>query len=215
MKKLTLLFGLASGVVFAAAFQNGGFESPVLITSPDFVTVPTGWVKFDPTANGLFMEGYSTFSLPTLGGQGTQAFGFGGNGAVLGDLSQTFDTVAGGQYRIGFQYVIQQGSEFEDMRVQALNVATVLANSAIRFNNQAWITATLNFTAGGSATTLKFSDTTGAVDPGTGLGTNWAVDAVTVTRLDTSTVPEPSTLAFVSLGGLAALVLRKTKSRNS
>jgi hypothetical protein len=36
-----------------------------------------------------------------------------------------------------------------------------------------------------------------------------------VTRLDTSTVPEPSTLAFVSLGGLAALVLRKTKSRNS
>jgi hypothetical protein len=215
MKKLTLLFGLASGLVFASAFQNGGFESPVLTGSPDFGTLPTGWVKFDPLGAGLFMETYATFALPTTGGQGNQAFGFGGNGAQLGDLSQTFDTVAGGQYRVGFQYVIQQGSEFEDMRVQALNGATVLANSPIRFNNQAWITATLNFTAGGSATTLKFSDTTGAVDTGLGFGTNWALDGVTVTRLDTSTVPEPSTLAFVSLGGLAALVLRKIKSRNS
>jgi hypothetical protein len=214
MKKLTLLFGLASGFVFAAAFQNGGFESPVLITSPDFVTVPTGWVKFDPTANGLFMEGYSTFSLPTLGGQGTQAFGFGGNGAVLGDLSQTFDTVAGTQYHVGFQYVVQQGFEFEDLKVSALDGATVLASNAIRFNDRAWVTSVLNFTAASSSTTLRFSDTTGAVDPGFGFGTNWALDAVTVNAPDTPGVPEPSTLALAGLG-LAAFLLRRANSRNS
>ena len=213
MKKLTLLFGLASGVVFAAAFQNGGFESPVLVGSPDFTTVPTGWVKFDPTAQGLFMQVYSTFGLPTLGGQGTQAFGFGGNGAVSGDLSQTFDTVAGTQYHVGFQYLVQQGFEFEDLKVSALDGATVLASNSIRFNDRAWVTSGLNFTADSSSTTLRFSDTTGAVDPGFGLSTNWALDAVTVSGQDVSRVPEPSTLALAGLG-LAAFLLRRAAFRN-
>ena len=215
MKKLTLLFGLASGVVFGAAFQNGGFESPILTASPDFATLPTGWTKVDPTGQGLFMQLYSTFSLPTVGGQGNQAYGFGGNGAQSGSLSQTFDTVSGGQYRVSFQYVIQQGFEFEDLRVAALNGASVLATNDIRFNNTAWATSTLNFTAASSATTLRFSDILGLVDPNLGFSTNWGLDAVTVTRLDATTVPEPSTLAFVSLGGLAALVLRRAWSRQS
>ena len=212
MKKLMLLFALTSALVSASPFQNGGFESPILTTSPDFVTVPTGWVKFDPTAVGLFMETYATFGLPTTGGQGNQAFGFGGNGATMGDLSQTFDTVTGGNYQVGFQYVIQQGPEFEDLRVQALNGTTVLASNAIRFNNTAWVTSILNFTAASNSTTLRFSDTTGAVDPGTGFSTNWALDAVTVTQQGGTTVPEPSTLILVGFGGLAAaFMLRKTK----
>ncbi len=211
MWKFTILLTLSSGLVFGAAFQNGGFEAPVLVVSPDFATVPTGWTKFDPTNVALFMQAYSTFGLPTAGGEGNQAYGFGGNGGVLGDLSQTFDTVAGGNYQVSFQYLVQQGLEFEDLRAQALDGAVPLATVSIRFNNRAWVTATLTFTAASASTTLRFSDTTGAVDPGFGGSTNWALDAVRVNRVDVVGVPEPSTFALLALGGLAALVARKAR----
>ena len=211
MKKL-LLFLVAGGtIVFGAAFQNGGFETPVLSSSPDFGTLPSGWTKVDPTNFALFMQTYATFGLPTTGGEGNQAYGFGGNGGVAGDLSQTFDTVAGGNYVVTFQYLIQQGLEFEDLKAQVLDGAVPLATTSIRFNNRDWVTTTMNFTAGSSSTTLRFSDTTGAVDPGVGFSTNWGLDAVTVTRTDVVGVPEPSTFALLALGGLAALVSRRSR----
>jgi PEP-CTERM motif/Protein of unknown function (DUF642) len=208
MKKLVVLFVLGSAALLASAFQNGGFESPVLSSSPDFGTVPTGWVKVDPSGVGLFMEFYSTFLLPTVNGQGNQAYGFGGNGTVTGNLSQTFDTIAAAAYHVTFQYVVQQGFEFEDLKAEALNGAAVLASNPIRFNNTAWVTATLDFIATGPSTTLRFSDTTGAVDPGFGNSTNWALDAVSVTGPASGAVPEPSSMALVGLGGLAALALK-------
>jgi hypothetical protein len=215
LKKLVLALGLGSGLIFAAPFQNGGFELPVLSTSPDFITVPTGWTKVDPTNVGLFMETYPTFALPTVGGEGSQAYGFGGNGVQSGNLSQTFDTVAGSNYHVSFQYVVQQGREFEDLKVDALNGAAVLATNSIRFNDLAWVTSSLDFTAASSSTTLRFSDTTGAVDPNLGFSTNWALDAVTVNASIGTTVPEPSSFALMVLGGLAAFGSRKLRIRRS
>ncbi len=218
MKKLMIVLGLGSGIVFGAAFQNGGFESPVIMSSPNFGTVPTGWTKVDLTGQGLFMEFYSTFGLPTLGGQGIQAYGFGGNGATSGSLSQTFDTLTAANYMVTFQYVVQQGTAFEDLMVDALNGSTVIASSnPVRFNNTAWVTAILNFTAASSSTTLRFSDITGASGDTTGgQSTNWALDVVTVTQTSSvSPVPEPSTLAFVGLGSLAAFAFRRRIVRSS
>ena len=180
IKKTILLFAFGGSAAFATAFQNGGFEAPSLSSSPSFVTVPTGWVKVDPTNSGLFSQLYITFGLPTLNREGVQAYGFGGNGATTGSLSQTFDTVTATNYDVSFQYVIQQGFEFEDLKVEVIDGATVLATNSIRFNNRAWATSTLSFTAASAATTLRFSDITGAVDPGLGGSTNWALDAVTV-----------------------------------
>ena len=126
---------------------------------------------------------------------------------------QTFDTVALGSYHVTFQYVLQQGTEFEDLLAETLNVTTVLAPRAIRFNNLRWVTQPLDFTATGTSTTLRFTDTTGVVDPALGNSTNWALDAVTVVRTDVTGVPEPSSLTFVGLGSLAAFVLRKRTRR--
>src|SRR5207253_561039 len=130
--KFTLFLTLGSTVLFAGPFQNGGLESPVIAGGFDLTTVPTGWAKFDPTGNGLFMQTYSAFGLPTTGGQGVQAFGFGGNGLTTGSVLQTFDTLNGASYHVSFQYVIQQGSGFEDLVAEALNgaVSAIGSNSA-------------------------------------------------------------------------------------
>jgi hypothetical protein len=132
-----------------------------------------------------------------------------------GNLSQTFDTPATATYHVTFQYVIQQGIEFEDLLAEALNGSTVLASNAIRFNNQGWLTATLDFAATGPTTTLRFSDTTGAVDPGTGFGTNWALDAVTVTQTGGPTpgptaTPEPATFGLAAAAVCVCLLKRRS-----
>jgi hypothetical protein len=208
LKKLMFIVVAAAGMSWGSTFQNGGFESPV-ITGFDFGTVPTGWVKNDATGAGLFLENYSVFSLPTLNGQGTQAYGFGGNGAISGDLSQVFDTIPAANYHVTFQYVVQQGPQFEDLMVKALNGAAVLASNSIRFNNTAWVTSTLDFTAASTSTTLRFSDITGVADPGLGGTTNWALDAVTVAQVGGSAVPEPSNRVLAALGSLVGLALWK------
>jgi len=212
--RVALVFVLTTALLPAAAFTNGSFETPV-ISGFDFTIVPTGWVKTDPTNSGLFLENYSAFSLPTAGGAGTQAYGFGGNGVTTGNLAQTFDTNAGGTYQVTFQYLIQQGLEFESLLAQALNGATVLGSDTEIFNNTAWVTKAFSFTATSSATTLRFSDNTGAALPGTGSGTNWALDAVTVTQTGGPTggaVPEPSGFAMMGLTALAIARLRKRVS---
>lgn len=234
---LILLPGLVSGSLFGSAFQNGGFENPVLISPAfDFSIVPTGWVKFDPSCGGtancvgsaLFMELYSAFGLPTAGGQGTQAFGFGGNFVASGSLVQTFDTTPGATYHVSFQYLIQQGSGFEDLVADVLNgvVSGVSSNSGgcsgagcltttgtVRFNNTAWATRTLDFTAVGPSTSLRFSDFSGVLESTDHIGTNWGLDAVSVTQTSGPTgTPEPLGLAlFVS--GLGAVTFLKLKAK--
>jgi hypothetical protein len=233
-----LLFGLAGGGLSGAAFQNGGFETPVLPGTPtgfDFVVVPTGWVKFDPSCGGianctgsaLFLQLYSAFGLPAAGGQGTQAFGFGGNFITTGSLVQTFDTTPGATYHVSFQYVIQQGAGFEDLVLDVLNgpVSGVATNSAgctgspgclastgtVRFNTTAWVTRTLDFTATVPSTSLRFSDFSG-LEPSDHIFTNWGLDAVSVTQTGGPTaVPEPSGLALI-VCGLAAITFLKLKA---
>ncbi len=214
--KFTFLLTLGGTALLAGPIQNGGFESPGLTSSPDFATLPTGWTKVDPGI-GLFMQVYSTFGLPTTGGEGTQAYGFGGNSVTSGSLLQTFDTVNGASYHVSFQYVIQQGNGLEDLVAEVLNgaVSAIGSNSAgctvgslgclantgrVQFNNTAWVTRTLDFTATSTSATLRFSDFSGLESFGDQFTTNWGLDAVSVTQTGgTPGVPEPSTFTLMSL----------------
>ncbi len=212
MKKFVLVFGLCSAGLFAAAFTNGGFESGTLPSGYDFSNVPTAWAK-GASSGGLFYETYTQGPLPALNGEGSRAFGFGGNGATTGSLAQTFDTIAAGTYLVSFQYVSQQNPNpgFQRLLAEALNGSTVLNSSTQRFNNLAWITTTFSFVAATTSTTLRFSDNPDLVNDGSGFSENWALDAVTVTRTDTqpsSGVPEPSTFALAA-GALAFLADRR------
>jgi Protein of unknown function (DUF642)/PEP-CTERM motif len=208
MIKLSFLAVVACAAAFATTFQNGGFENPVLQTSPDFSTLPTGWSKVDPTGAGLFLELYTTFALPTLNGEGVQAYGFGGNGANSGSLSQTFDTIPGASYTVSYQYVIQQGLEEQGLEVDLLDGVNTLATDSFTFDNTDWLTASLDFTAASSSTTLRFSDTA----PNAGFSTNWALDAVSVTQTNGGiATPEPSSFALLLLGGLTGLGVRRMK----
>jgi Protein of unknown function (DUF642)/PEP-CTERM motif len=214
IKQVTLLFGVFSGSLLASAFQNGSFESPVMSSTLDFITVPTGWTKVDPSCStsciGLFMQQDTKFGIPFVPANGHQSFGFGGNGVTSGSLSQTFDTVVGGIYSVSYQYLIQQGSEQEALEVDALNGGTTLATNAFLFSNTSWTTGTLQFTATGTSSTLKFSDNTGSALPGVGVSTNWALDAVTVTQ--TNATPEPASFVLAGLGAVM-VVLRRRRAK--
>ncbi len=177
--------------------------------------MPTGWVKFDPTGAGLFMQLDTTFGIPFVPANGHQSFGFGGNSITSGTLSQTFDTVVGATYAVNYQYLIQQGLEPEALFVDVHNGPPLLASTFFIFSNTNWVSApVLMFTATGTSTTLRFGDDTGALLPGTGASTNWALDAVTVTQTAVpgpAGVPEPGSFAPVGLAGLAAAVWRLRK----
>ncbi|MBI4910252.1 MAG: DUF642 domain-containing protein [Acidobacteria bacterium] len=208
MRCLTLVSFLTIVVetaTFANPFTNGSFEDPIIQGGPDFATVPTGWVKFDPSGIGLFMQLDSSFGIPFVPANGHQSFGFGANGTTTGSLSQTFDTIAGERYLVTFQYLIQQGPEREALRLQFFNGPTSLGSLAISgFTNNTWSTASHSFTAQSATTTLTFSDQTGNLLPPVGGNTNWALDAVTVTQ-----IPEPSNAVLLGLFGLACWTFRR------
>src|SRR5882724_4607189 len=127
---------------------NPGFEAPVLGSSPDFATIPTGWTRPDDGNNSgsLFMEFYSSFGLPALTGGGNQALGFGANGGVGGTISQSFNTVNGTSYEVTFHYVLQQGPEIQGLKAEALNGASSLKVDSFNFTNTDWAQEIFHFT---------------------------------------------------------------------
>jgi hypothetical protein len=194
-----------------AAFTNGNFESPGGTGAtflPNGNAFVTGWVHTGNT-NGEF---YTDQSWGILAGDGTHYIGWGASGATGGILSQTFDTVVGATYQVDYLLTTQQlaGSNLplQSNSVQALDGSTVLAGVTNSFNMAAgnWLAGNqLVFTATSGATTLRFTDTSnGSVAS----GINWGLDAVSVTELGGSTVPEPATYALV-LTALGALALRR------
>jgi hypothetical protein len=216
MIRVAWLFALASGLACATPFQNGGFENPVVPPGTFGAIVPTGWFVGGAPGAGTFLQSYSAFSLPTLGGQGVQAMGFGASGNSGQSLAQTFDTIASHMYQVSFQYLVQQGPPTggfnEEWTFDVLNGATVLFDQSQVFSTTAWVTSTFTFVAASAASTIQFTDNSALLGSDHN-AVNWALDNVRVTDLSAppiNGVPEPASALMI---GAALVVLELIRRR--
>jgi hypothetical protein len=215
MIRVTYLFALA-GLACATPFQNGGFENPVVPAGSFGPTVPTGWIEGGAPGEGIFLQSYTAFNLPALGGEGVQAMGFGASGNSGQFLAQTFDTIAAHMYQVSFEYLVQQGPPAggfnEEWTFDALNGSTVLFDQSQVFSNTAWATASFTFVAASIASTLQFTDNSALVGSDQ-FAVNWALDNVQVVDLGApSGVPEPASATLMGAGLVLLEVIRRRAS---
>lgn len=200
--KTMAALGIAMASLLAAPAQaniiaNGSFESGVRNTATPGVCSDT-------------ISGWSVSSLGSCGGidwinnslwtaqDGNYSIDL--NSFNTGAITQSFATVAGGQYQVSFYLAGNPGQQnVKNMDVLIDGVDLITGSPDFSFNNagtsgsnMGWTLNTFTFTAGSAMTSLEFrSLMTGAAGP--------ALDNVSVTA-----VPEPGTYAMM-LAGLALL----------
>lgn len=193
---ICLLFATSTS---AAPFANGSFEDPAQ-GGPTRVSISN---LSDWSASGGFMllERGVNGTSNLAAADGSQFVSFGHNGQTGDTLSQVFDTVIGQGYSVTHQLTSIQGSAPQTMSVSAFddvsNSLLGTVNSMASLSNT-WIAGTpLSFVATSASTRLEFQHTVGASGP------NLALDDVRV-------IPEPSSLALLTAGGLLLLRRRRT-----
>ncbi len=212
MKTTMALLALVSVPLVAAPFSNGSFETPIASGNTDLATLSVPpWVYVGP-GNSSFLTASGAFGIAA--GDGSQYITWGGSGTTGGQLSQTFDTIAGFIYTVNYILATQQGGAtppVQSFSVAAFDGATQLAAVSNSFNSAAgvWQSGTaLNFVATSSSTILRFTDTSVGAD-----SVNWGLDNVVVNGSEpppTGGVPEPSTYALTGMS-LGLLAYRRLK----
>lgn len=226
-----LAVGLCASVL-AAPFQNGSFESGPWESAGangweqglDTVGgVNTKWIDITPGANPALLKiagwdvmpnNVSWHDLTTtgLGQDGVRVVDLVG-GAFVGGISQTFDTVAGTTYSVGFyatkhylyDYAVADVPLTVDVGptpsgTQVQNYA--LTPSDYLFTRDSWKQHSFRFVASGSSTTLRFY----AGEAGVGSGNlGPMIDNVSV-----AAVPAPTAVPIDSPWMLFALVILVT-----
>jgi hypothetical protein len=193
MKKITLaaLALCFCGAANANVLVNGNFEAGL-----------TGWT----------MTGVGTVAHPVYFGGGTAA----ANGAFMavfnqGDqpgnavLSQSFGTVAGHTYHVTFDYGTNNGTTQQINAVVAAADHSVLSNALYGAPGPQLKGFSFDFTAADALSTLQFKDRSSNWT----ISTDGLLDNVVVT--DTNPVPEPASVALLTLGlaGIGALRRRQ------
>ena len=152
----------------AAPLINGGFESPdgpppVQVSLDANSNYVTGWAA---SGNGMFYEGPGTTHEGFSAQEGSYAVSFGFNNNTGNTLSQTFDTVAGQSYTIGYSVRrFGSGTAAQSMVAEAFDAtnSALLGSTATTFpSNGSVLQRTLVFTATSASTRLQFRDTSAA-----------------------------------------------------
>jgi hypothetical protein len=192
--------------------RDGGFESAV--DTGNFCdggytgSIGDGWNVTQGAVPICNSADWAATAVPFSGNQ----FAYLDEAYSLNTLTQTLATIVGQSYLVTFY-----------LADTAPNPVTVDFGSQVLLNGTAPTVGTnmasdyalysYNVTATSASTSLSFTGqyNNGVQGPGTGGGTGTLLDNVDVTAA-TSAVPEPSTLGFTALGGLALLSLRRKRA---
>ena len=170
--------------------------------------------------NGNFEAGLTGWNLTGVGGLASAPYFGGGTPAANGVymavfnqgeqpasavLSQSFATVAGHTYHVTFDYGTNNGNWQQINAIVAANDNSVLSNALYAAPGASLKPFSFDFTAADALTTLKFRDVPGNWT----FSTDGLLDNVVVT--DTRPVPEPASIALLTLGlaGMGALRRRQ------
>jgi len=172
-----LMLGAATVIVFAASFDNGGFETGPTVDPIGFTTLYLP----STSINGWSVDSGSIDYIGSYWQAADGARSIDLNGFTAGSISQTFTTVKGATYKVDFAlsgnpdgrtYAGQYWSP--DPKIVAVSATGNAAqsfdyNTAEKNNtlsNMLWVGHTYTFVATGTSTTLTFaSQIVGAFGP--------------------------------------------------
>ncbi|MFZ5834161.1 MAG: choice-of-anchor C family protein [Pseudomonadota bacterium] len=209
MRTLTKLAAIAATAAFwqssveALPFQNGSFEN-ASFNPGVFTTLGNG----NSSITGWTVGTGSIDYIGTLWQADDGARSIDLSGGTLGRISQTFDTVIGGDYRVIFALAgnVDGGPAIKTGTVSAGNAAQNFSFDATGFTrlNMGWIDVVFEFQAVAASTTLTFVSTT--IDPNGPEFYGPALDNVRLSR-----VPEPMTLGLLGAGLFGVAGMRRRR----